>query len=399
MKEQEGWMINIQCDWNECVANDGGHAWILYKQYQKPADHDKLKKTGNDTLAIGDKFKARFLRPRVLEVTHIPTGRRVTCVAPVSSYSDLIPSSKITNVDVSSGGLGVVSSDNEKLSVWETATGTVRRQLEGHLGEVYTAQLFPSGVVVLSGGSDLRIKIWSASTGECPVTLTGHTQPVTDMSVVSRGKNIISVSKDGTVRLWSCGEMKCISVLATIGELCESLNCCDISDQSLFHPLAPGNNDETELNSPEVETEGKVLAVGSETGSVTIINIAARTILHTYNCGSPVNCVAWTRDQLHVGCQDGSLHVMSKDGVEVVKNSTSPVLCLRYVIKLDRVLSGRQDGSVTISCSGGNNVQNVLLTGPDTDPVYSISDDGKNIYTGCRDGVVRKYELSDLMIQ
>ena len=46
--------------------------------------------------------------------------------------------------------------------------------------------------------------------------------------------------------------MKCISVLATIGELCESLNCCDISDQSLFHPLAPGNNDETELNSPEV---------------------------------------------------------------------------------------------------------------------------------------------------
>ena len=44
-------------------------------------------------------------------------------------------------------------------------------------------------------------------------------------------------------------------------------------------------------------------------------------------------------------------------------------------------------------------MQNVLLTGPDTDPVYSISDDGKNIYTGCRDGVVRKYELSDLMIQ
>ena len=122
-------MINIQCDWNECFANDGGHAWILYKQYQKPADHDKLKKTGNDTLAIGDKFKARFLRPRVLEVTHIPTGRRVTCVAPVSSYSDLIPSSKITNVDVSSGGLGVVSSDNEKLSVWETATGTVRYEV------------------------------------------------------------------------------------------------------------------------------------------------------------------------------------------------------------------------------------------------------------------------------
>ena len=59
-------------------------------------------------------------------------------------------------------------------------------------------------------------------------------------------------SKTHNFIIFTLGEMKCISVLATIGELCESLNCCDISDQSLFHPLAPGNNDETELNSPEV---------------------------------------------------------------------------------------------------------------------------------------------------
>merc|ERR1711915_286919 len=100
------------------------------------------------------------------------------------------------------------------------------------------------------------------------------------------------------------------------------------------------------------DTEEKVLAIGSEAGTVTVLNVAARTILRTYSCGSPVNCVAWTSDQLHVGCQDGTLHLMSKEGVKVVKNSTSPVLCLRYVSKIDRLLSGRQDGSVTTSCSG-----------------------------------------------
>ena len=201
----------------------------------------------------------------------------------------------------------------------------MRRHLEGHLGEVYTAKLFPSGVVVLSSGADMRLKIWSAGTGECPVTLTGHTAPVTDTAIVSKGKNIISVSKDGTVRLWSCGERKCIDTIADLGD---TLNCCDLAEDSFFHPLEPG--DDMELNSPEVETEGKVLAVGTESGQVSIINVAARSVLHSHQCSSAVNSVAWSGDSLSVGCQDGSLHVITQNGVRVVKNSSSPILCIRY---------------------------------------------------------------------
>ena len=67
----------------------------------------------------------------------------------------------------------------------------------------------------------------------------------------------------------------------------------------------------------------------------------------------------------------------------------------RYIAKLGKVLVGRQDGTVTLH--GGDHVASVLLTGPDTDPVYSAADDGHNIYIGCRDGTVRKYNFNKLL--
>ena len=51
----------------------------------------------------------------------------------------------------------------------------LQRELEGHYGDVYTSRFFPSGIVVLSGGSDMQLKIWSAETGQCAATLLGHT--------------------------------------------------------------------------------------------------------------------------------------------------------------------------------------------------------------------------------
>ena len=51
-----------------------------------------------------------------------------------------------------------------------------QRSLDGHVGDVYTCRLFPSGVVVLSAGADLRLRIWSAQDGSCARTLLGHTR-------------------------------------------------------------------------------------------------------------------------------------------------------------------------------------------------------------------------------
>ena len=49
-----------------------------------------------------------------------------------------------------------------------------KRELKGHVTDVTTCRFFPSGVVLLTGGSDMQLKIWSAEDGSCPVTLKGH---------------------------------------------------------------------------------------------------------------------------------------------------------------------------------------------------------------------------------
>ena len=95
---------------------------------------------------------------------------------------------------MSYGGLGISAGD-DGLFVWETNNGLIRRSLEGHKADIYTARLFPSGVVVLTSGADMQIKIWSAEDGSCPVTLTGHKAAITDTAIVDRGKSIVTVSK------------------------------------------------------------------------------------------------------------------------------------------------------------------------------------------------------------
>ena len=92
-------------------------------------------------------------------------------------------------MDVTPGGLGVSSDSDERLLIWETASGDVRvshpllhfefclcscihfvpiqRSLEGHLSDVYCCRFFPSGIVVLSGGADMQVKVWAAEDGRC----------------------------------------------------------------------------------------------------------------------------------------------------------------------------------------------------------------------------------------
>jgi len=46
--------------------------------------------------------------------------------------------------------------------------------LSGHVGDIFTAKFFPSGLVVLSAGADTQLKVWSAETGACAATISGH---------------------------------------------------------------------------------------------------------------------------------------------------------------------------------------------------------------------------------
>ena len=57
----------------------------------------------------------------------------------------------------------------------------------------------------------------------------------------------------------------------------------------------------------------------------------------------------------------------------------------------------RQDGATTLVQESGDLRSMMMLTGPDMDPVYSITSDQDYIYTGCRDGLVRRYCINSIV--
>ena len=95
-------------------------------------------------------------------------------LAPYTTFSRIHTKSK-TWLDISSrGGLGVSSSTDRSMKIWQASNGELRKVSEGHVFDVNCCRFFPSGLVVLSGGMDAQLKIWSAEDASCVVTFKGH---------------------------------------------------------------------------------------------------------------------------------------------------------------------------------------------------------------------------------
>lgn len=235
----------------------------------------------------------------------------------------------------------------------------------------------------------MRLKIWSAETGQCPVTLTGHTQTITDISIVDRGRNVVSVSRDGTARLWHCGKGLCIAI---VFQSTQDLNCCDIG------VVADGVTTAETDNELEIGTRDKIVLIGTEQGEIYSVVLSTRDISYVIRTETAVNAILYfSKTQFVAGDEDGRVLVYSLDRgdlVKIIHESNSPVRCLAR-FKENGVLVGRHDGTVTFYDIQSEKHDRVQLTGPDCNPVYSIAVTSKSVFTGCRDGKIRKYLCSD----
>ena len=149
---------------------------------------------------------------------------------------------------------------------------------------MHFCRFFPSGLVVLSGGADLRMKIWSAEDGSSPVTLTGHTRGVTDGCPVEKGRNVVSVSRDGQCKLFDCGESKCLTTFAkydTIINAC-ALQCLSSANMAKLD-ISNGQNSETP-SEREVGTENKIVALACEDGYLRVVALGSRKKVFQFFC-------------------------------------------------------------------------------------------------------------------
>ncbi|XP_071113260.1 proteasomal ATPase-associated factor 1-like [Haliotis cracherodii] len=386
----------LQSDWQYSLREEKGRAWITYKGTNCPSVHGHLDTQGMSREGVPevtgtDGFSVQNITKYTLTARYSGELGSLTrkFVAPQISFSAIHKQNKsVPCIDVTAGGLGVSCDSENKLLVWQTSDGEVRRRLEGHMGDVYTCQFFPSGVVLLSGGADMQMKIWSVETGKCAATLRGHTAGILETAVVDRGRNIVSCGRDGTAKLWDVGQS---SVLTTFKDCGGIVNSCAVEVTENSIDLGAPDNPPSER---EVSTEGRMLLLGCENATLQGYGLRSRQKIFELDCHSAVNVVTFLSDvQAVCGTQDGHLTVVDIRNVRVPvkewQESRSAILSL--LPHKQGFFASTGDGS----CFFVDERQEtrVELTGADCDPVYGTACDGSHVYTSCRDGAIRRYSL------
>lgn len=386
-------VITIQCDWNDVIRLPFTEAWISSKKLNENSVHDKFKTAVNQAdgkikIIFTDNYQYVSHGNLNLVVKHISSGSKVAFIAPTVTHK--IHEKAVLGVSSTlENSLAVSSCEGNRLLLWDSRTSEIQLDLKGHGGPVYKCKFFPSGIVVISAGADGSCRIWSAESGINPVTLKGHTMAVNDVCIIDKGRNVISVSKDGTAKLWDVGESRCLdNIIEGHGQI----NCCGIG--KAFETFEVQNE-------REVGTSDKILLAGCENGIVVCAHIAKREELFTRQLESACNACTVVDDNLIVGCSNGKICQLNLRDGSIRKEwheSANPVLSLA-TLPNQMFIAGRQDGTCTIiSLQESYAAVRVQLTGSDCDGIRDISFNGKWIFTGCRDTVIRKYDFNQINV-
>lgn len=385
-------VISIQCNWNEVLLLPHQEVWISAKYLKKRGIHEKIRTSLNKNerslqIFLSANYQMVSLSRLSLVLKHKDSGLIVAFVPATKAHK--VHNRAVLSVSAAKSALVVSSCEAHKLFVWDSRTNEQLLDLRGHGGPVYKCRFFPSGLVVLSAGSDGSCKIFCAKSGINPVTLKGHTMSVADTCIVDKGRNIISVSKDGLAKLWDVGESKCLGdVLQAQGPI----NCCALAETS---------DEITVEHEREVATGNKLLVVGCENGLVICAHVAKREEVFRKQLSSACNACVIIDQTIIVGDSDGKITLLNlKDGsvTREIHESESPIFSIAELPN-QLFIVGRQDGNCAVlSLQEAWYSTRVQLTGPDCDGIRDIAFNEKWIFTACRDTYIRKYDFNQINV-
>ena len=151
--------------------------WIPKKSLMRKRYADALRYTPRVLLGLSESWQP------MLHL--IPHAREVKSVAFSPDTSRLV-----------SGSL------DEIVRIWNTATGELESQLEGHTDGVLSVAFSHNGRFIASGSVDTTVRLWNTTTCDTAHVLTGHKGAITSVAISKDDKFVVSGSDDTTVRFW-----------------------------------------------------------------------------------------------------------------------------------------------------------------------------------------------------
>jgi WD40 repeat protein len=109
------------------------------------------------------------------------------------------------------GSTFAVPADPSGVTIHDTETGDVVRELTGHDAILWDLAFSPDGTLLAGaagtgipgpGNANRSIPIWDVGTGELVARLEGHERQVSAVEFAPDGRTVVSASFDGTFRTW-----------------------------------------------------------------------------------------------------------------------------------------------------------------------------------------------------
>src|SRR5207248_11542 len=178
------------------------HQFKAFPQSFAPAPDDSL-------VAIAD-----YNTPSSLH--DLRTGKEVRKLAGAGEDGDVL---RVASLAWSPDGRTLAgASSGGRVRLWNTADGTLRQMLRGHVGEVKAVAFSPDGSVLAWAGEDRTIRLWDATTGKERAPAAGHRGAVA-AALSPDGKVVATVGQDGGLRLWEADTGKEIERIEGEGTL------------------------------------------------------------------------------------------------------------------------------------------------------------------------------------
>jgi WD40 repeat protein/CHAT domain-containing protein len=340
-----------------------------------------IDSSGNVEIPLPDGATTRLGEGTIHAIAYSPDGQTLAVATSLgielrrtdtlALYGFLAAHSRtVRSISFSLDGLKLASgSDDQRICLWEVATGRLLHALEGHAGTVECVAFSPDGLVLASGSEDGSIRLWDTSTGQLQGSIAA---PDTEsIAFFPDGSALASASTGGNVRFWSTDNgSKILSIPVTT---------CRLSSLAISH-------------------DGEAMAVVSAGGPLFLLDVHSGEVVRVLTGHSGAYSVAYSPDgrYLLLGSYRGTFTVLDAETGKTLltvaaSDNTACLVSAAFSPDGATIASGSKDhelklwSSVTGNPTGTANGECISRDGPAT---TALSPDGKVLASGSFDGTV-----------
>jgi len=205
-------------------------------------------------------------------------------------------------------GRTITAGKDGRVAVWTPGVRKPDRVFEGHTGPVVAVSVSPDDKWIASASWDRTARLWPLDGGKTRV-FKGHQDNANGVAFTPDGRALVSAGYDATVRIWplaDSGNPLVTTLPSTLNSIVVAHDGEIIAGASngTVYFLSPQGKHRGEVEAAQtavisvvVSSDGKLVAAAGVSGSVAIIDRAARTVTRTLvGPGLPVWSAAFLPD-------------------------------------------------------------------------------------------------------